>query len=86
MNPLLTQSNSVKSLFLGPLAVIPGILVGVLIIWSLAWKGLSLWRSSRHEQRGWFIVLFISSTVGILPIIYLVFFQKGKRGKKGDKK
>jgi len=25
---------------------------------------------------GWFIAIFIFNTVGILPIIYLAFFQK----------
>ncbi|MCH7730718.1 hypothetical protein IID21_04370 [Patescibacteria group bacterium] len=54
----------------------------LLLIWSAFWKGISLWKSAREKQRNWFIVLFISSTAGILPIIYLLFFQKGKRASK----
>ena len=33
--------------------------------------------SARNKQLGWFIVFLIVSTVGILEIIYLIFFKKG---------
>lgn len=51
-------------------------LLVVLIIVDLVLRGVSLWRSARSEQKGWFIALLILNTVGILPIIYLLFFQK----------
>jgi Family of unknown function (DUF5652) len=48
----------------------------ILIAWTLIWKGIALWHSARNKQKGWFIVLLIVSTVGILEIIYLIFFKK----------
>lgn len=59
-----------------------GILMPIIliIILDLVLRGMSLWKSARSEQKGWFIALLVLNTLGILPIIYLVFFQKkGKR-------
>ncbi|MFH0863972.1 MAG: DUF5652 family protein [Candidatus Gottesmanbacteria bacterium] len=50
-----------------------------ILIWSFFWKGLALWRSSRSGQKYWFIILLILNTVGILEIIYLLFFSKEKK-------
>ena len=52
------------------------ILLIVLIIWELFWKGLGLWKSRKNKQTVWFIIILIFITIGILPIIYLIFFQK----------
>ena len=57
-------------------------LVVVLGVWSLVWKGLALWKCGRHNQMAWFIVILIFNTLGILPIIYLLFFQKKSKVKK----
>ena len=51
----------------------------ILIAWTLIWKGIALWHSARNKQKGWFIVLLIVSTVGILEIIYLIFFKTSER-------
>lgn len=51
-------------------------------LWDLVWRGLGLWRSAKQKQKYWFIAILILSTAGILPIIYLAFFQKEKRAKK----
>jgi magnesium-transporting ATPase (P-type) len=60
------------------------ILLIILIVWLLIWKGLGLWRAGRNNQPRWFVVMLILNTVGILPIVYLKFFQKKKEipGKK----
>ena len=47
-----------------------------LIIWEAIWKGIALWKSGKNNQLKWFIAILILNTVGILPIIYLKFFQK----------
>jgi len=52
-----------------------------LIIWSLAWKGVALWKSARNNQTAWFIVLLFVNLVGLLEIIYLFFFQRDKNKK-----
>jgi len=48
----------------------------LLIIWSLVWKGMALWRSARNGKNKWFFVLLIFNTLGILEIIYLLFIDK----------
>ena len=53
----------------------------VLLVWSMIWKGIALWRAGRNNQLAWFIVILILNTAGILEIIYLAFFQK-RKGKK----
>ena len=45
-------------------------------IWSVVWKGLALWRAANRQDKGWFIVLLILNTAGILEIIYLYVIAK----------
>lgn len=45
----------------------------VLLVWEMIWKGLALWRAARRNQSYWFIVLLIINSGGILPILYLLF-------------
>ena len=49
-----------------------------LIIWEVIWKGIGMWKAGRNNQLAWFIWILILNTLGILPIIYLAFFQKNK--------
>jgi hypothetical protein len=42
-----------------------------LIIWSLIWKGIALWKAARLAQKRWFIAILIISSAGILEIIYI---------------
>jgi hypothetical protein len=49
-----------------------------LYIWSIAWKGLALWRCAELKQRNWFIGVLLLNTMGILEIAYLFFFAKKK--------
>jgi len=53
-----------------------------LLIWSLIWKGISLWKCGRNNQMKWFVVLLVVNTVGILEIMYIVWFQRD-HNKKG---
>jgi len=46
------------------------------IAWSVVWKGIALWHAARGRQLGWYIVLLVINTVGILEIVYLLFFRK----------
>lgn len=43
----------------------------ILLIWTLAWKGLALWKASKNNHLPVFIVLLILNTAGIGEIIYL---------------
>ena len=47
----------------------------LVVIWSLIWKGLGLWHSARNEQKARFVVMLIFNTLGLLPIIYLLWFR-----------
>jgi len=42
----------------------------VLLIWSLIWKGLALWRAARRTDAAWFIIFMFLNTIGILEILY----------------
>jgi hypothetical protein len=46
-----------------------------LMVWELVWKGIGLWHASKNNRKGWFVVILIFNTIGILPIIYLLFFR-----------
>jgi len=48
------------------------------IIWTIVWKGLALWKASRKNHLGWFIVLLVLNTAGILEIFYFYFFSELK--------
>lgn len=47
-----------------------------LMIWSMVWKGLALWRAARRSDTAWFIVMLMVNTLGILEIIYYFFVAK----------
>lgn len=47
-----------------------------LMVWEAVWKGIGLWNAGRNSQLKWFVAMFILNTAGILPIIYLKFYQK----------
>ena len=49
-----------------------------LIIWSTVWKLIALWTSARNRQLIWFICLAVTNTSGILPILYIYYYQKDK--------
>jgi len=49
------------------------------IIWEAIWKGIGMWKSARHGQLPWFIAILIINSIGILPIVYILFFQKKRR-------
>jgi len=49
-----------------------------LVAWTMIWKGIALWHAGKHKQKGWFVVMFLLNTAGILPIIYLLGFKPRK--------
>ncbi|MEE8131529.1 MAG: DUF5652 family protein [Candidatus Paceibacterota bacterium] len=54
----------------------------LLLIWSLVWKGLALWRSAQLGSKKWFVVLLVLNTAGILEILYIFVFSKKKNISK----
>lgn len=51
----------------------------LIVLWTLPWKGVALWKSARNKQTGWFIALLIFNTLAILEIIYIFYFSKKKK-------
>ena len=60
------------------------VLLTVLIVWSLIWKGLALWRAARAGQAAWFVVLLFVNTAGLLEIVYLLFFAPRRHRSTGE--
>lgn len=42
-----------------------------LIVWSLAWKAVALWKAARLSHKVWFGIMLVANTLGILEIIYI---------------
>lgn len=57
-----------------------GVFMYVLLVfvacWDSVWKIIGLWHSARNKKLGWFICIAIFNTLGILPLIYMAFFEK----------
>ncbi|MDP2655165.1 MAG: DUF5652 family protein [bacterium] len=47
----------------------------IVAIWTIAIKGYALWHASRNNQKWWFIALLVINTLGILEIIYLIWYS-----------
>ncbi|MGI6042944.1 MAG: DUF5652 family protein [Methanosarcina sp.] len=56
------------------------VLFSILVLWEVFWKGIALWKAARESQKYWFIAILILNTVGILPILYIFLFKKGRKG------
>jgi len=54
----------------------------LVIVWTVAWKGVALWRAARRNEKWWFIALLVLNTLAILEMIYIFFFSK--RGSKPE--
>jgi hypothetical protein len=56
----------------------------LMAIWALPWKGWSLWKSAKNDDKIWFIALLVTQTVGILDILYIFVFSRKKLSKSKD--
>lgn len=76
--------------YLGVTAGAALVLVLILSIWTLIWKGLALWKASKKNSIPWFVIILVVNTIGILEILYLFVFSKmsfkGKKLKFNKKK
>lgn len=59
-----------------PLLVLIYVVIALLAIWDGIWKLIAMWKSARNGQLAWYICLAIFNTVGVLPILYILCFQK----------
>lgn len=43
----------------------------LVVLWSLPWKGVALWKAAQLSHRNWFIAILIVNTLGLLEIYYI---------------
>lgn len=58
--------------------------IAIIMLWTIPWKGMALWRSARRGHTEWFVILLIFNTLAILDILYIFIFSKN--GKKEEPK
>ncbi len=76
MQLIIDTSVSEIAVALGVSTEVVVLLAIILVLWTLAWKGVALWHAARGHQKGWFITLLVLNTLGGLEIIYYFFFRK----------
>ncbi len=54
----------------------PTWLMVLILLWSIPWKGVALWKAARLSHKKWFILLLIVNTIGILDIVYIRFIAR----------
>lgn len=59
----------------------PGFIVfiSILIIWTIPWKGVALWKSAKNDHKWWFFSMLLINSLAILEIIYIFGFSKKKK-------
>ena len=48
----------------------------VVVLWTLPWKGVALWKAARRRDISWFVAILILNTLAILEIIYIFFVSR----------
>lgn len=51
----------------------------ILMVWSIVWKGLALWKAAKNNDNVWYILMLVLNTSGILEIIYYYFISKRQK-------
>lgn len=50
--------------------------LGLLLVWTIFWKGFALWRSAGKKQIVWFVLILVVNTMGLLEIAYVFYLNK----------
>jgi len=59
----------------------------LIVLWSLPWKGVALWKASVNKQKVWFVVILVTNTFALLDALYIFYFsKKPTQDKKKTKK
>jgi len=78
----LSDTNHTSMEFMNPLSIMTGIhpvVLALVLLWSLIWKGIALWRASHLEQKYWFGIILVVNTLGLLEIVYLLINKNKNR-------
>lgn len=57
-----------------------------LLVWSVVWQGIALWKAAQKNDKVWFIVLLLVHTAGLLEILYIYVFSRDKNMLADDNK
>ena len=60
-------------------------LLFLMVIFVIVLKGYSLWCAARAGQKWWFIALLVLNTLGILEVVYLIWFRPKNEGVQKHK-
>lgn len=76
--------------FSGVIGSLPVWATAIIIVWTIVWKGLALWKSARLNSPIWFVILLVINTFGLIEILYLFVFSEMKfnhlRSKRSAKR
>jgi hypothetical protein len=61
------------------------VLIFSLLLWTLPWKGVALWKAAKNSHKWWFIFFLVINTVGLLEIFYIFVASKWKKKEKIEK-
>jgi len=53
-------------------------ILSLIILWTLPWKGVALWKAAKNGSKIWFVVLLVLNTLAILEILYIFVFGNKK--------
>ncbi len=51
----------------------------LILLWTIPWKGVALWKAARLNDKWWFIALLVINTLALLEILYIFIFSKRKQ-------
>ena len=51
-------------------------IIMVFVFLELVLKGFALWRAAKKDDKYWYIAILCLNTLGILPLVYIVFIKK----------
>lgn len=54
------------------------LIIWLILLWTLPWKGVALWKAAKNNSKWWFIAILIINTLAILEILYIFIFSKKK--------
>ena len=57
------------------------VLLLLMALWTLPWKGVALWKAAHLGQKKWFVALLVLNTLAILEILYIFVFSKRKKNQ-----
>lgn len=66
----MNAANTLSALGIHPIYLL------AIVIWSLIWKGLALWKAASLRHKNWFIAMLVINTLGILEIVYLFWISR----------